>query len=295
MSIKKVNIFYLIVLLLFMTVGYLVQSWNLMYGLIITEVGLVLIPSLVFLFISNAKPAEFIRFRGLKFSLVPYVVGIMISGWFIAEFIGIVSTFLLSKIINIPPQPLPPPKSAVDLVVGLLIVAGLAAFCEEILMRGVIFRVYERKGETFAIIMSGFLFAILHLNPTNFFSIWFLGIILAYMVYRTDSIFAGMIAHFTNNGLALIILYLVTTMLGGELPPVEAGQAVVTPEVLLAWVVIVIPFIILFLFLLRGFNKRTANIMRADVQIDGTAEELSDYWPIALAAIVYVVRCSFFV
>ncbi|MDI6600412.1 MAG: type II CAAX endopeptidase family protein [Thermoanaerobacteraceae bacterium] len=290
MGIKKVNIFYLIVLLLFATVGSIVQRWNLMYGLIITEVGLVLIPSLIFLFVNNVKPAAFMRVKRLRLSLIPYVVGIIISGWFIAEYIGIVNVFFLSKFINIHPQPLPPPQNAADLALELIIVAGLAAICEEVLMRGVIFRAYERKGEVYAIIMSGFLFALLHLNPTNFFSIWFLGIVLAYLVYRTDSIFSGMIAHFTNNGLALIILYLVTVMSGGEVPPVEAGQAAVTPDVLLAWTIIVIPFTILFMFLLRGFNRHTVSIQRAEVQYNTSEGGISDYWPVAVAAIVYIIH-----
>lgn len=295
MNLKKINIFYLIVLLLFATLGAMAQRWDLMYGLIITEVGLVLIPSLVFLFINNIKPAAFIRFKRLRLSLIPYVIGITISGWFIAEFIGILSAFLLSEFINMPTQPLPPPQTGAELALGLVIVAGLAAVCEEVLMRGVIFRGYEVMGESYAVIMSGFLFALLHLNPANFFSIWFLGMVLAYLVYRTDSIFSGMIAHFTNNSLALIIMYLVTIMSGDAPLPTETGQAVITPDVLLAWTVIVIPFIILFLFLLRGFNRHTASIERERPDYGQAAGGISDYWPVAAATVIYILHSVIFV
>ncbi len=291
MNLKKINIFYLAVLLLFATLGAMAQRWNLMYGLIITEVGLVLIPSLIFLFVNNVKPAAFMRVRRMLLSTVPYVVGITISGWFIAEYIGILSAFLLSKFIKLPGQPLPTPKSGVDLALELVIVAGLAAVCEEVMMRGVVLRGYEAKGETFAIVMSGLMFAMLHLNPSNFFSIWFLGMMLAYIVYRTDSIFSGMIAHFTNNSVALIIMYLVQFMSGGG-AQAEAGQAVITPDVLLAWSVIVIPFIVLFVFLLRGFNRQTADVERT--RPDNVYERggIADYWPLAVTAVIYIVRAA---
>ncbi len=289
MNLKKINIFYFIVLLLFASVGAMAQKWNLMYGLIITEVGLVLIPSLIFLFMNNMKPAEFMRFKRMRLSLVPYVVGITVSGWFVAEFIGILSVFCLSKFIHIPTQALPPPTNGTELALELVIVAGLAAVCEEIMMRGVILRGYEAKGEAFGIIMSGLLFALLHLNPTNFFSIWFLGMMLAYLVYRTDSIFAGMIAHFTNNSIALVIMYMVGIMSGGS-APTEAGQAVITPDVLLAWSVIVIPFIVLFVFLLRGFKRKTQDIQVPKKPDYVATGGIIDYWPVAVTAVIYIVR-----
>ena len=55
--------------------------------------------------------------------------------------------------------------------------------------------------------MSGILFALLHMSIVSLPSIILLGIIISYLVQISDSIITGMIYHFTNNAIAVTLLY----------------------------------------------------------------------------------------
>ena len=60
----------------------------------------------------------------------------------------------------------------------------------------------ERFGATKAILMSGFLFGLMHFDFQKLLGTFLLGVLIGFIVYRTNSIFAGMMAHFTNNAAA---------------------------------------------------------------------------------------------
>ena len=61
-----------------------------------------------------------------------------------------------------------------------------------------------------AILLSSFLFAIMHMTIANFIGTFFLGIVFGVMVYKTDSIYSAIIGHITNNTIALGLGYLLT-------------------------------------------------------------------------------------
>lgn len=84
-------------------------------------------------------------------------------------------------------------------------VAITPAICEEIVLRGALLSCYENRGPMVAIIMNGFLFGMFHLNLHQFCYTAFLGMIIAYVVWYTRSIFAGMLMHLINNGFSVIL------------------------------------------------------------------------------------------
>ena len=58
-------------------------------------------------------------------------------------------------------------------------------------------------GPRHAIIWSGCLFALLHLNPWNFLGLWFFGCLLGYMTEQTGSVRPAILMHLLNNAFAL--------------------------------------------------------------------------------------------
>lgn len=90
-------------------------------------------------------------------------------------------------------------------VIGVGLLPG---FFEELLFRGILIKGSENKGRHFAIIYTAFLFALLHLNPYNFVGPFLLGILFGHMLYATNSVIPGMIAHATNNLMAVIFMAL---------------------------------------------------------------------------------------
>jgi len=83
-----------------------------------------------------------------------------------------------------------------------------APLAEELYFRGYVFTAYLReKGPVVAYLLSGLVFAGLHLNREALLPIFVLGVMLAWMYRRTNSIITPIAAHAFNNGLAFVIFY----------------------------------------------------------------------------------------
>ncbi|MBI3871485.1 MAG: CPBP family intramembrane metalloprotease [candidate division Zixibacteria bacterium] len=88
----------------------------------------------------------------------------------------------------------------------VLVAAIIPGVCEEITFRGLVQTGLRRSfGPKQAIIWTGFLFAILHLNPWNFLGLWGFGCLLGYLTERTSSIWPAILVHVLNNALALVV------------------------------------------------------------------------------------------
>lgn len=94
-------------------------------------------------------------------------------------------------------------------LIGIFFVAAIIpAICEEIAFRGVIQRgLRNTYGARHAVVWTGLLFAVLHLNPWNFIGLWSLGCLLGYVTERTGSIRPAILLHMLNNAFALAVFY----------------------------------------------------------------------------------------
>ncbi|HHW21942.1 MAG TPA: CPBP family intramembrane metalloprotease [Clostridiaceae bacterium] len=92
-----------------------------------------------------------------------------------------------------------------NLPIAILLVAVLPAVCEELLFRGMIQKGLEKLGAGWSVFLSGILFGLFHFDFQRLAAQTIIGILSAYVVYRTGSIFNGMILHFMNNGLLTLL------------------------------------------------------------------------------------------
>ncbi len=95
-----------------------------------------------------------------------------------------------------------------DLSLGfsLAVMALTPAICEEVLFRGYFQRQVERgTGVAIGIILSGVVFAIFHLRLSQVLPLALLGIFLAYLAWRTGSLWIPVIIHFLNNAYAVSV------------------------------------------------------------------------------------------
>lgn len=100
-------------------------------------------------------------------------------------------------------------------------VAIVPAVCEEVLYRGYVMRAFEKSwGIWPAIIISGLLFGLYHVQLTNLLPLASIGILLAAITWYSGSIYPAMVAHFVNNGSSVMI---------GTFYP-ESAFAEMTPE-----------------------------------------------------------------
>ncbi|MHB1160587.1 MAG: CPBP family intramembrane glutamic endopeptidase [Chloroflexota bacterium] len=91
----------------------------------------------------------------------------------------------------------------------LLVGAVVAPIVEEIFFRGYVFRAYQdQKGLLQAFVFSSGLFALVHLDLAALLPILTVGLLLAFLFYRTGSVLPGIVAHAANNAVAFTLLYL---------------------------------------------------------------------------------------
>ena len=111
-------------------------------------------------------------------------------------------------------------KSENALILGLIYIGVTPAVCEEIMFRGYIQRSLEKSGGIWmAIIVSGIMFGAYHMQITNLLPLSFIGILLAYLTYISESIIPAMFAHFANNGSQVILSGFYPEMLDEEITP----------------------------------------------------------------------------
>jgi sodium transport system permease protein len=91
-------------------------------------------------------------------------------------------------------------------VIVILVVALTPAICEEVLFRGVLVRgLSTRFIVPFAILAGAILFSAYHLRVVQLVPTFTLGLVLGFLAMRADSALPGMVAHFMNNTIALLV------------------------------------------------------------------------------------------
>lgn len=113
---------------------------------------------------------------------------------------------------------------------GILCVAVLGPVLEELLFRGAVTKVLLQKySPTVAILLSGLLFGLFHINPAQVVSASLIGFLLAWLYWRTRSVVPGILIHILNNG--------VSVYLSLNYPEVENFKDLVGTEALIAGII----------------------------------------------------------
>ena len=197
----------LLVLALLLTVGVLVQSWSVYPGLLLTEFGLLLLPTLAFCYRQRWPVAETLMLgRGRGTPAVAAVgMGLLAFGMVLAlTFPILILLFLAGG--SYPGLNLPLETTG-QFALALLAGAVAAPLCEEILFRGFLLRSLAGFGPHVAVWVSAVLFGIFHMDPVRFFPTLALGVVYGYLAAGTGSVRAPIIAHGVNNGVALTLAF----------------------------------------------------------------------------------------
>ena len=91
-------------------------------------------------------------------------------------------------------------------VLSVSYVCILGPFFEELLCRGAIQTLGSHISPKFGIFVSAFIFGIFHLNISQFFNAFILGLLLGYVTYKSGSIIPSTLMHIANNSLAVITM-----------------------------------------------------------------------------------------
>lgn len=98
-----------------------------------------------------------------------------------------------------------------------------APLVEEIFFRGFVFQGFRQKyGWVSAMLLSSAVFAVAHLDPVALIPTFILGLLLAYLYHRSNSLWPGIILHFLVNGVSLCAAIAYT-----RLPPEYLSQLLI--------------------------------------------------------------------
>jgi uncharacterized protein len=139
----------------------------------------------------------------------------------------------------------------------ILIIALIPAFCEELLFRGLLQHNFViGLGTRWGIILCGIIFGAFHFNLFGIIPLILLGIYLGFLVYRSGSIFASIICHFTNNFVATLSYFYLST----EDPFLKDTSIEITIEQLPGLFILFTASLLIFLASLYLFIKETSKI-----------------------------------
>ena len=107
--------------------------------------------------------------------------------------------------IHIPLPESPYENTIPYIAVSVLTTALLPALLEEFAFRGVILGSLRRFGDGFAVIISALLFGATHFYITQIPMAFILGLVMGFIVVKTNSLLPGILIHFFNNFFASAI------------------------------------------------------------------------------------------
>lgn len=237
----------MLAMLLFITAGAFFQSQSFNSGILITEFVIIALPAFIFVIMKKGSIKKELRFNKLYMLDALLVTMIFCLGYPIAIFFNLIGSIVLSLFGKLIQSPIPIAESLNEYFILMLIIAGSAGLCEEVLFRGLIMRAYEKVGKWKSIVFTALLFALLHLNVQNILGPLFLGILLGYVVHTTNSIFAGMLGHFVNNGISVTLSFLIM-----QLPFAQGNVQQDISQAMMLQSLILVLFIFAFFSMVTG-------------------------------------------
>jgi len=303
-TIRDASIFFSVITILFVTLGYIIQKKYSLAGVFVSEIAILLIPVILFIKLKNFSYKKVLRLNKVNIPLLLLSSGILLFSLPIVTIINLIYAAIIKAIFGKFIASAPPIYSGISgMFISFFIITITPAIIEELVFRGIISSGFEKYGKKWSIFFSGVLFALMHCDFQKLPGIIILGMILAWLAYRANSIYCSMSAHFTNNFLALflMILYEKSTNLNAIS---SAASQEMQPEMLegpLAYF-IVFGFIVLLIYafcstilfvMYKEFIKRTAPLVVTNDKnpIDFKKDGLIWLVPgIATIIIVYLIQ-----
>jgi membrane protease YdiL (CAAX protease family) len=202
------------------------EDVNLMkYFQIISQLGIFIIPPLVFSLLVTNRPSQYLwlnRFPGrvtvlatviLIFAVLPGINWLLVLNEQLSlpEWLSGVETWMRQSEDDAArlTEAFLKTETIPGLLLNLFMVAFLASVGEELLFRGVLLRILHNwtGNAHVAVWISAILFSMFHLQFFGFLPRMALGIIFGYLLVWSGSLWLPIIAHFINNGAAVVVYF----------------------------------------------------------------------------------------
>lgn len=132
-------------------------------------------------------------------------------------------------------------------------VAVVAPIVEELIFRGLILKGLRRNYNSFtAVFISALLFALFHLNPWQFPATFILGLLLGWIMIRTNNIILSILGHSINNFLVLLSITFWQEIQSNAFYLMGKEKVYFT-----SLLVVMLSLVLIFLFSIKRVKKKT--------------------------------------
>lgn len=143
------------------------------------------------------------RFNGkITLMAIPLSMGVSVAASWLVALVG--AFFSAAGMEASAPDFMPPTQTAA-FVLYVINVTVLPAFLEEFVFRGVILQSLRRFGDAFAVGVSAVIFGLMHMNLVQAPYAVVMGLLFGYLAIRTGSLWTGIILHFINNMITVLL------------------------------------------------------------------------------------------
>lgn len=300
------NIYFLIIILVALVGPYITSPIarviginNIGFMLMFNHFTLFIVPAIIYMIVTKSNFKKTFRLNKLSWSNIGFTILLAILAQPIMNLCALVSSYFF-------------PNNVAEFVGQinympywqmLLIMAVTPAITEEVTMRGVILSNYDEVSPIKAAIITGILFGIFHMSPQQFLYATLLGILMAYLVRITNSIFSAVLLHFLINGWTVTLQKLITKIsetFNLENAVDQAADTTLQLGDLISMAALLIPFAIgagaLIWCILRHMNNKQKSIIASQTVL-GVSEDsanktqfkdsIVNYIPIFISLVLY--------
>jgi len=204
--ISAVNIVFLVTMLVSVGMSFLPLNFLDEYPWVqlLLSQGILIAPVAVYMIREKMPYRETVQLKKIKFLdlLLTLVFGVLIQPVLtLINAISLVfstnstSNFLYELSLDLP------------LPVTLFLVALIPCVLEETVYRGFFYQEYKKADPWKAVLLSGFLFGLMHGNVNQFCYAAVMGIVFALLIEATGSILSTMLIHFAVNAFSVVMIY----------------------------------------------------------------------------------------
>lgn len=213
---SNIAVLFLISMITYLFINYLGYSsseiysniWYIYLNSILCELGFFLL----FIIYNKKNKIDYFEASRLKIKFDKKIVFAVIGLAFLVFFVSLNFTGMFnvwaSSISSLSTSGSVPLDNFGQLLLSIIVFAIVPAVCEELVFRGIIYNSLRRKfGAGLSIAISAIIFMIIHFSIYQTVHQLILGLVLGCLVYFTGSIVYGIIFHFVNNLLVLLLSY----------------------------------------------------------------------------------------
>lgn len=234
MNRKKAGWLYLIIACVSIGISFLLTALyakadfelDMIPNILLSE-AMLIVPTFFVLLFSKDNIKEVLSIRKIKWSTFFGVVAFTMAASPLVTLVNLVSQLFVKNTVT--------ENSAQFLSLHPLLlvffVGMLAPVCEEVVFRGTIFGGMKKEGNVFkAVMASGLLFGLLHMNINQASYAFVIGILLGFLVEATGSIFSSILFHVLVNSSNAIMMAISGTAVSEEM--MATADEMITPALL---------------------------------------------------------------